>query len=261
MSASIVAPMWLAWPVRSATGLVVRAVDGEAAVAEVAPQDRRHPELVRRARTPRTPPDDLPVRLVAAEVDRRADRDAAHVVRLLDLREHDLVVRVRVRQQLVVVDLEDERDLVRVLPRDDAERAVRRGDGVAAALDRELDDVGRVEVGRVLREARAGRVLDALVDGEDREVARPAESAVIVHAAGASGARDGLRSEAAQTRSTKSGPGRWRWSLEIFGFEKPRRSSASVAEEFFEARGSHFSHSGAQKGRRKRARGGKGNIR
>ena len=61
------------------------------------------------------------------------------------------------------------------------EHAERRGDGVAAALDRELDDVLGVEVLRVGREARPGGVLDALVDWQDRHVPRAAEPAVVDH--------------------------------------------------------------------------------
>ena len=53
----------------------------------------------------------------------------------------------------------------------DAQDAEGGGDGVAAALDRQLDDVLGVEVGGVLGEAGAGGVLDALVDRQDRQVA------------------------------------------------------------------------------------------
>ena len=52
--------------------------------------------------------------------------------------------------------------------------------GVAAALDRELDEVLRIEVERVGREARAAGVLDALVDGQDAHVAGAAEAPVVV---------------------------------------------------------------------------------
>ena len=48
--------------------------------------------------------------------------------------------------------------------------------GVAAALDGEAHEVLGVEVGGVRREARARRVLDALVDREDRHVARAGEA-------------------------------------------------------------------------------------
>ena len=120
---------------------------------------------------------DLPRRLVRAEVDRRADRDRAHLERLLDAGEHDLVEAVRVGEELVVVQLHHERDLVGVLARHRAQRPERRDDAVAAALDGQLDDVGRVEIDRRRREARARRVLDALVDRQDRDVAGAAQAA------------------------------------------------------------------------------------
>ena len=79
-----------------------------------------------------------------------------------------------------MIDLHDEGDLVRPVPRHGAEHAERRGDRVAAALDGELDDLARVEVLRIGSERRACRVLDPLVDGEDRHVARAAEAAVLI---------------------------------------------------------------------------------
>jgi hypothetical protein len=123
--------------------------------------------------------DDLAARVVRSEVDRRADPGRAQLERALHRAEHDLVVLVRERQQLVVVELDDERDLVRVLAGHRAQHAEGRRDGVGAALDRQADEVLGVEVHRVRREARARRVLDALVDGQDRHVARPAEPAVV----------------------------------------------------------------------------------
>ena len=54
-----------------------------------------------------------------------------------------------------------------------------RGDRIAAALDRELDDVLRIEVRRVRGERRPRRVLDALVDRQNREVAGAGEAAAI----------------------------------------------------------------------------------
>ena len=58
----------------------------------------------------------------------------------------------------------------------DAEHAERRGDRVAAALDRQLHDVLGIEVRRVRRERRAGGMLDALVDRQDRDVAGAARA-------------------------------------------------------------------------------------
>ena len=60
---------------------------------------------------------------------------------------------------------------MRPLAADRAEDAERRGERVAAALDGELDEVLGIEVDRVRREARGARVLDALVDRQDRDVA------------------------------------------------------------------------------------------
>ena len=150
----------------------------EGAVAEVAPQDRRHSELVGLLES-LADFLDLPARFGGAEVDGGPDGHGPHVPCLGDAAEHHLVVLGGVRQQLVVIHLDDERNAVGVLARDDPQHAEGRGDGVAATLDRELDDVRRVEVGRVGREGRPRRVLDALVDREDRHVAAPAEPAVV----------------------------------------------------------------------------------
>ena len=92
--------------------------------------------------------------------------------------EQHLIGLVRIGQQLVVVDLRDERDAVRIAARRHAEHAEGRRDRVAAALDGELHDVDRVEVRRVRREGGRRAVLDALVDGEDRDIARAREPAV-----------------------------------------------------------------------------------
>ena len=69
-----------------------------------------------------------------------------------------------------MVELHDERDLVRVLPRHRPEHAERRSDRVAAPVDRQLHDLLGIEVVGVRREAGARGVLDSLVDREDRHV-------------------------------------------------------------------------------------------
>jgi len=78
-----------------------------------------------------------------------------------------------------VVQLEQERDAVGVPAGGRAQRAERRGDRVAPALDGELDDSLGIEVVGVLRERRAGGVLDSLVDREDRHVSGASEATVI----------------------------------------------------------------------------------
>src|ERR1019366_10322934 len=81
----------------------------ESGVAQVAPEDRRHPELVRLGER-HGDLLELTISLVGTEVDRGSDRDRAEVPGLLDRAEHDLVELVRVGEQLVVVELDDELD-------------------------------------------------------------------------------------------------------------------------------------------------------
>ena len=76
-----------------------------------------------------------------------------------------------------MIDFDDEGNFVGVLAGDGAENAEGGGDGVAAALDGELDDIFAVEIVGILGEAGACGMLDALVDGEDREIAGLAEAA------------------------------------------------------------------------------------
>src|SRR6185503_1715067 len=71
-------------------------------------------------------------------------------------------------------------NLVRVLAREASKHAERGGDGIAAAFDRELDDVLAIEVDRVLGERCAGGVLNALIHGKDRHITRSGQAAVAV---------------------------------------------------------------------------------
>ena len=148
----------------------------EGVIAEIAPEDSRHAEFVGAAECC-CDLDDLTGGVLAAEVDGRADGGCTHVIGLLDGAEEDLLMLVGVGEELVMVDLHQERDLVGVLPRHAPQDAVGGGHGVAAALDGELHDVLGIEVDRVGREAGSGRVLDALIDREDREVAGVGEAA------------------------------------------------------------------------------------
>ena len=87
--------------------------------------------------------------------------------------EHHLVELVGVGEELVVVDLDDERDAVgetagspRRAPRTSIATALQPPSMASSTMLR------GIEVDRVRRERRAGRVLDALVDGQDRDIAR-----------------------------------------------------------------------------------------
>ena len=83
------------------------------------------------------------------------------------------------RERVRVVELEDQRDVARELRSSGLEEPERRGVRVAARLDAQLEVIARV-VGRgVLGEAPRRSVLEALVDRQDHELARPAEAAVV----------------------------------------------------------------------------------
>ncbi len=81
-----------------------------------------------------------------------------------------------------MVDLDDERDVMCIATGDRTEHAECRGHGIAAAFDRQLDDVFRIEINGVRSEGRAGAVFDSLIDGEDGHVARSCQPAGIVNA-------------------------------------------------------------------------------
>ena len=78
-----------------------------------------------------------------------------------------------------MVELHEERNLVRVFARDRAEHAERGGDGVAAAFHGELHDVFGIETIRVFREARAGGMFDALVHRQDGHITRAGQPAMV----------------------------------------------------------------------------------
>lgn len=115
---------------------------------------------------------DLPPRLGSAEIDRRPDADGAHVERLIDAGEQGLIVLHRQAQDLVVVELHDERNLVGVAARHHRQHPVGRGHRVTTALQRQFTDRLRVEELRIGRERGRSRVLDALIDRQNRQIAR-----------------------------------------------------------------------------------------
>ena len=150
----------------------------EGVVAEVAPEDRGHAEFVGFGEGP-ADFDDLPIGLVGTEINGCADSGCAHVPGFLHSAEKDLVEFVGESEQLVVVELHDEGNFVRIFVSDGAENPEGRGDGVALAFDGEFDDIFRVEIVGILGEAGARRVFNALIDGKNREIASAAEAAVV----------------------------------------------------------------------------------
>src|SRR5688572_3932937 len=59
-----------------------------------------------------------------------------------------------------------------------AEHSKRRRDGVATAFDSELHNLCRVEVDRVWRKRRAGRMLNPLIDRQDRDITCSVQSSM-----------------------------------------------------------------------------------
>ena len=135
-------------------------------ITQIAPKYRRHSEFVCVCKG-LSHLGDLPRRIVAAKIYRSTDRDRTHISCLLDRAKHHLIELIRIRQKLVMIDLYDERNLMRVFTRDHSEHAIGRGNSVTTALDGELDDVLRIEIHGVRRERCSGRVLDALIDRQD----------------------------------------------------------------------------------------------
>ena len=123
----------------------------------------------------------LPRGFVRAEINCRSHGHCAHVPRLFNVREIDLVELVRIGEQFVVVQFHEERDFVRVFAGHRAEHAERGGDGVAAAFDGKLHDVFGVETIRIFRKAGSGGMFDALVHRQDGHVARAGQPAMVEH--------------------------------------------------------------------------------
>src|SRR5262245_12663879 len=123
-------------------------------------------------------------------VDREADGDAAEPERLVDAT-RERGARLALRQRVRVVQLEDEGDVAGELRRPGLEEAERRGVGVAARADAELEVVARIVARGVGRERARRPVLEPLVHGENDHPAATAEAAVVQHA-GQVGERAGV---------------------------------------------------------------------
>jgi len=149
----------------------------EGIVAELAPQDRSHAEFVSLGEGAAYF-DDLPIGLVRTEINGCADGGRAHVPGFLHSPEKNLIEFVGKGEQFVVVELHDEGNFVRIFVSDRAKNSEGRGDRVAFAFDGELDDVFRVEIVRILGEAGSRRVLDALINGKNRDIAGMSEAPV-----------------------------------------------------------------------------------
>ena len=93
--------------------VIIDAILFETIVSQIAPQNGEHAEIVRLFERFRDLLD-LSRRLLGPKVDCGPDTARAQIVRLLHTPKHDLIKRVGVGHQFVVIDLDDERNAVRV---------------------------------------------------------------------------------------------------------------------------------------------------
>ena len=134
------------------------------------------------AKVCRRPDYDLPRSVVRAEIDGRPNRSRAHVVCILYRPEKDFFKLIGVREQFVVVDLDEERNLVCVFSRNGAKNAEGGCYGITTPFDGKLHNVLWIEIERILCEARPGRMLDTLIDGKDGHVAGARQPSRLIHA-------------------------------------------------------------------------------
>src|SRR5438067_752557 len=81
-----------------------------------------------------------------------------------------------------MVELNEKGNFVREFASNGSQDAKRGRDRVAAALNRQSHDVFCVKIIRILGETRAAVMFDALIDGQDREIACATEPTLINNA-------------------------------------------------------------------------------
>src|SRR6516162_3478088 len=109
--------------------MVVCAIDNKSRIAQVAPEDCRHTQLVSFVKS-YCDFLNLPARLLRTKINSCSNSDCSHFPCLLNGTEKDLVVMIRIAQELVVVDLDDHWNLVSVSTGDRAEHAKSGGNSV-----------------------------------------------------------------------------------------------------------------------------------
>src|SRR5207245_2052733 len=85
-------------------------------------------------------------------------------------------------EDIMVVELQDQRDLARELRRARLQEPERRSVGVAAGLDRQLKVVPGIVARRIDREAPGRAVFEALVHRQNQAFAGPLQRAVVQNA-------------------------------------------------------------------------------
>ena len=139
--------------------MIVGAVVLEATVSSVAPENREQSETVRLFKRLRDL-NELTVTVFAAEINRRADADSAHIEGLLHTAKRDLLVGLWVGHQLVMVQLYDVWNAMGIFAGGRCQHTQRRCNAAASRLDGKLHDLSRVEINRVWRKRSTRSVLD-----------------------------------------------------------------------------------------------------
>ena len=99
---------------------------------------------------------------------------------LLDAGVEGLVIFGWVAEGFVVVQLHEERNAVGIATRNRGQHAVGRGHAVTARFNRQLNNVLRIEVERVRRKRGARRVLNALVNRQNRKISCASQTPGVV---------------------------------------------------------------------------------
>ncbi len=116
-----------------------------------------------------------------ARIDREADGAGAEPQGVRHRAGDRLLGIVLVGQEVVVVELEDQGDAPRIVPRPRLQEAERRRVGVAPRRQGQLEMVQRVVGWRIRAEAPGGAVLETLVHRQDQHLAGAAELSVLQH--------------------------------------------------------------------------------
>src|SRR3989338_11215878 len=103
-------------------------------IAQVTPEHREHTETMCLCECG-TDFLNLAAALRRSKINGGTHTQCTHVVRLLHRTEHYLIEFVRIREEFVVIELHDERDLSGVRTRDNPERTNGRRDRVASTID------------------------------------------------------------------------------------------------------------------------------
>ena len=123
---------------------------------------------------------DLPVAVVAAEVDGGTHGHGAHVPGLVYRSKQDLFVAIRGAEQLVVVELHQKGDAMGPTARHAAKHAQGGRHGTAACFRCQFHNRLGIEILGVRRKGSPSGVFYPLVYRQNREVARAAQSSMAV---------------------------------------------------------------------------------